>query len=1076
MFKKLSALIALFIASALCMPVSADIVSEEVAMQTANTFLALDDQWHSMTDADIQLVSHNNIPAYYIIEYKAGGWAIVAAQSTSSPIIGYNTTGKFARPEPVDSLLNFNAKIITTRALDLNLKEHKGWSRVRAHKPMIKINDTPDVAPLITINLDQSDPFNKYCPEVNGQNTLVGCVAVAMTQALMVQRYPKAPQGKVSYNFNAEETLSLNFNNEQPYDWDGMYNGNVDEIARLAYHSGVSVEMLYGVYSSGTYTQNAVRAFVRHFGYDEEKVKFISKTSDVDKWLSTIVNELAEGRVVVYRGDNGSSGHCWNVDGWKQSTQMVHCNWGWNGEGNGYFNISNMTDSYQGLKFLYSHQAVIGVGAPSEAPYDIVLSNSQFSIGTNPGTTLAEVKVLSANNDATYNYELFYEKSNNTPTPYKIENGKLISTATIGESDNFKIVYIKATNTETGKAYEKSFKLQIVSQNAKDLEGSYQALATIDGDGNKKEWTINITIDENDSNKVWLHPMFSGFSGLSAQHIKPIYATYDSKKRTLTLPLGQILYKGAGYHMVNAATRDGKNTISSGDVVLPVAINDKGINITFDPTYYYGVADINNNNKWHQALKELVISQEKTHIIDIKLSQAQIHIDNEVGTTLSTVTTTSNDPDMVITYELFGPKDENFNYTTSPYQIVDGKLISTEPLADEKRFKQLYIKATNTHTGDWLLKEFTIRILTLRADMLVGKYHAFAKSAFQGAPDEEWEVTITADEKNSNILWIQPICLFGSVDVPQEEISPVYATIDAANDQLLLPLGQIIHEPNEDYKFVIGETLNGSDVITSGETKMLFFKNGDIIDICFGNYAYFGIGNIVANRWFYQALYDIAFTNRNIISVDSIYYNITGENSVAVSFKGVDSSQFLDEYIDKVSIPESIVYDETTYSVTSIGEAAFYNCENLKAVEIPESINEIADYAFGYCISLSEITVKATTPPIAHEYTFTEVDYSIPLIVPAGCAEAYKNAPYWNRFFNINEESGIDQVETDNIAVTAPNGNITIAGADPNSVVYIYNMSGMLLYRTTVAQVSNNTLPQGIYLVQVEDTMHKVVI
>ena len=56
-----------------------------------------------------------------------------------------------------------------------------------------------------------------------------------------------------------------------------------------------------------------------------------------------------------------------------------------------------------------------------------------------------------------------------------------------------------------------------------------------------------------------------------------------------------------------------------------------------------------------------------------------------------------------------------------------------------------------------------------------------------------------------------------------------------------------------------------------------------------------------------------------------------------------------------------------------------------------------------------------------------------------------------------------------------PNGYI-IACADLNSVVYIYNTSGMLSYRAFVAQVSDNTLPRGIYWVQVEETMHKVTI
>ena len=161
MLKKLSVLILYTIASVLCTPLLAEVVSTEHARQIANTFLTLDNEWHGLTDANVHLVEHNDMPAYYVIEYTAGGWAIVSAQSTSNPIIGYNTKGEYAAPEPMKQLLDINAQAIVARAQEKTTVEHKEWKRIRERKaPQEDINTTPDVAPLIKINLDQSAPFN----------------------------------------------------------------------------------------------------------------------------------------------------------------------------------------------------------------------------------------------------------------------------------------------------------------------------------------------------------------------------------------------------------------------------------------------------------------------------------------------------------------------------------------------------------------------------------------------------------------------------------------------------------------------------------------------------------------------------------------------------------------------------------------------------------------------------------------------------------------------------------------------------------------------------------------------------
>ena len=62
-------------------------------------------------------------------------------------------------------------------------------------------------------------------------------------------------------------------------------------------------------------------------------------------------------------------------------------------------------------------------------------------------------------------------------------------------------------------------------------------------------------------------------------------------------------------------------------------------------------------------------------------------------------------------------------------------------------------------------------------------------------------------------------------------------------------------------------------------------------------------------------------------------------------------------YEGDIIIPETVVFNERTYRVTSIGEGAFYQCESLKSIIIPDSVTSIGDGAFCDCESLTYITI-----------------------------------------------------------------------------------------------------------------------
>ena len=79
----------------------------------------------------------------------------------------------------------------------------------------------------------------------------------------------------------------------------------------------------------------------------------------------------------------------------------------------------------------------------------------------------------------------------------------------------------------------------------------------------------------------------------------------------------------------------------------------------------------------------------------------------------------------------------------------------------------------------------------------------------------------------------------------------------------------------------------------------------------------------------------------DVVKVDGIYYDISGTTATVTQ---------VGDYSGDIVIPESITFENSKYSVTSIGDAAFYECIDLTSVTIPNSVTSIGSDAFASCI------------------------------------------------------------------------------------------------------------------------------
>lgn len=83
--------------------------------------------------------------------------------------------------------------------------------------------------------------------------------------------------------------------------------------------------------------------------------------------------------------------------------------------------------------------------------------------------------------------------------------------------------------------------------------------------------------------------------------------------------------------------------------------------------------------------------------------------------------------------------------------------------------------------------------------------------------------------------------------------------------------------------------------------------------------------------------------------VGQLYYKITDatKREVAV-YSGYQNDS--DKPTGAITIPSTVVNRGNTYSVTSIGAGAFYECSGLTSINIPNSVTSIGTIAFYRCI------------------------------------------------------------------------------------------------------------------------------
>lgn len=297
--------------------------------------------------------------ALYVFNFD-GGYIIVAADDVALPILAFGEEGCFDANNIADGLayyLRYYARQIeyavnNNMTADPEIAEQ--WEQISNTGVIQSGRSTrSDVAPLISTNWNQDNPYNFLCPTAPngpGGHVYAGCVATAMSMVMKYWNWPDHGQGSHSYTPSGYPTQSVDFENTN-YQWSNMpnscNNSNYQAVATLMWHCGVAVNMQYGYNGSGAYSADVPDAISNYFRYTKSAIHLDRDSYTKLEWEEMLIANLQEGFPLYYSGSDNGGGHAFVCCGYRESDRKFYFNWGWSGFNNNYFAIDAL-NTYSG--------------------------------------------------------------------------------------------------------------------------------------------------------------------------------------------------------------------------------------------------------------------------------------------------------------------------------------------------------------------------------------------------------------------------------------------------------------------------------------------------------------------------------------------------------------------------------------------------------------------------------------------------------------------------------------------------------------------------------------------------------
>lgn len=311
----------------------------------------------------------------YIFNVEDKGYYIVSADDRAKPILAYSDEGCIDVNNILPAMAYYleHYKNAISYAIVNNLPAESAivdeWNSVKTRGVVSERTVGSSVEPLVDLLWNQVYPYNYFCPTENGGpggHAYVGCAADVMAMIMKYWNYPEKGNGSHSYIPEGYPIQTVCFS-EATYDWDNMPvqifttspKKEIEAIAELMYHCGVSIDMKYGSTASSGYSEMVPNAMKKYFYYTENMRHLYRDQHELGEWEKLLRDNLNQGFPVFYAGTSQlSGGHAFLCDGYTEDGYF-HFNWGWSGALNGNFAIDALNPT--GADYNVNQRAIFDV-------------------------------------------------------------------------------------------------------------------------------------------------------------------------------------------------------------------------------------------------------------------------------------------------------------------------------------------------------------------------------------------------------------------------------------------------------------------------------------------------------------------------------------------------------------------------------------------------------------------------------------------------------------------------------------------------------------------------------------------
>ena len=1071
------------------------------------------------TVSDMQLAKtyfmDNGDAAFYVFN-TVNGFVIVSAQDVATPILGYSDEAMLDIndiPEAMEWWLGEYVNQIQycvendVVPFDKTVEE---WELVRKTGKLNNERALTAVSPLVETTWHQDWPYNKFCPTaetpegspLNG-HTYAGCVACAMSQVMRFWNYPQTGAGEIRREpyLNSSPTIDLS---QVTYDWanmpltlsDSPSETQIDAVATLMYHAGIAVKMNYSVGGSSCNDEDRVAQKLKdNFLYDDELglEKLTSYTaSDLARWKVILRSSLDQGCPIPYTAaddkPNSTAGHAFVVDGYNNDGEF-HINWGYAGNGNGYFPVGGFNTG--GYQYNHACNAIVNMHPKTTLSGD-PWPTTVFSI--NASVDASGHGSVSGGGDHNYGATVTLTATPETGygLAYWMEEGVIVST--------------DATYSFTA-TYNRTIEAHFTQPGNITVVANDPTFGTVTGGGQctvNTNTTLTATantgyIFENWSKDGFIVSTDNPYtfkvteSAAYTANFRPLEGDYigDNSTNNSAYAPSCVMYEYSVSEQIYTKAQIG----GSGDIYSISFFNMGSSSYKTDITRTLDIYMINTAKSSFSSTTDWITG----------FTSMDRCFSGEVTFEYGSWTTIFLDDSFyyngsgnmaIIVYDYTGNTGTSHNFKTynggantviytrgsGAYDPTDMSDITTT--AYNAAFKNQIIINKAAHTAS---------SYTINADALP-EGSGIITGAGTYAYEDPCTLTATPDNsslvfrywtKNGKIMSENPtysftvkgnaslVAVFAGPSTVSTSVNPVgTGTVTGGGEYIYGSTCTLSATAAENYVFnkwtVNGEVVSTNEIyefeVTEDVDIVANFRSVDMIAFADPN-----VKELCVDKWDSNSDGELSTTEaaavENIGEVFKDHYEITSFNEFQY-FTGLTSIPMAAfrgcSHMTEITLPQGITTIGSTAlsgctllssiiipdGVTNIEATAFNGCTSLDGLLIiPSSVTSIGTDAFRNCSGIDMMIVKCATPPIVkHDSAFENWNFSIPVYVPNGTISAYRSATKgWEQFTNY-----LNQVPTSGGSVPAAgdvfcvDGNYTLTTEASAFYTYFTNSTNVL--------------------------------